>query len=277
MSRILRRTSGSYELAVELHDESGAPFTPTAGSVVVYDGSGAEVSAGVAQIATGGLTYALPVASAPNLDAYEAVWTADGQEVPTSFEIVGGFLFELHELRAHTPQAGLDSLTIWPTSALEDVREEAEDIIENGANIAFVPRGARFTTQADGDVTLPHLAIRRIVGITVDGTPLTTEELAAVTFAEWGLVSRPRGFSGTVAVHYEHGADYPPRAVRRAALDLAVDRALSAASGLPSRATGQNTELGFIRFTLAGRDGTTGIPSVDAVISQFGRSRTLVG
>lgn len=69
-------------------------------------------------------------------------------------------------------------------------------------------------------------------------------------------------------VDYVYGFDYPPTTVSQAALMLTA-YALRP-SNRPLGATGESSDAGYIHFTLAGRDGATNIPEVNAVIEQFG-------
>ena len=127
-------------------------------------------------------------------------------------------------------------------------------------------------------VFLPDNAVRRVVSLTVDDVAFTADELTDLDVREWGRVTRGDGLTfddgAVVEVHYEHGLDYPDAPVASAAMLLA--REYLVRSALSSRATVEATDVGFFRVSVAGPDRPTGIPEVDAVITDFGRRRPRV-
>jgi hypothetical protein len=70
-----------------------------------------------------------------------------------------------------------------------------------------------------------------------------------------------------------HGYEAVPEPVRRAGLIYARTLLIRSAMEQSDRATAVFTDIGGYRLTIAGRDGPTGIPDVDAVLSpdQYGR------
>lgn len=91
-----------------------------------------------------------------------------------------------------------------------------------------------------------------------------------------GLVRRTANLHGTFpgTVEYITGADegMPPD-VRKACVMLAAQKLMP--SLIPDRATGQVTDAGTIRFTLASAS-STGLPDVDAVLARYKRSGQVV-
>ncbi len=266
------------------HDSDGEELAISgAVSIEIFDGAGVAVHNATPSITTGHLHYTVPAGVLAQLDTYRVEWSgtasAVGRTWITTLEAVGGLLCELADLRAFEPS--LADKTRFPASLLRNARTQAEETIETNAMVAFVPRGRRIKGKGDGTglMILPDVAIREILAVKIDGVSLTASELAALSLEEWGAVNRaadavwPAG--SVIEVHYAHGSDRPPAAVTRAAMVLTADRLSS--SAIPSRATSQSTDLGVVRFTLAGRDGPTGIPDVDAVIEQYGRRRPIVG
>ncbi len=278
MERIRQKTSGTYSLSVEPRDEDGVLYVPAGTlSVAISDGSGVAVDSGTPIYASGELTYELSVADAPYLDTYTAVWTDADTTVrqwTTQIEIVGGHLFEIAELRAF--DVALASTAKYTASLVRAARTAAEQRLEQAAHVAFVPRARRYSTVGDGSYRLlvPDTALRGVPReASIDGTALTAEELDALIVREWGAFDREDALwtqGDAVEVWYEHGLDAPPEPVRSAAMVLA--REYLVASSLSSRAVTEATEIGFFRLSIAGRDGATGIPEVDEVIREFGRS-----
>jgi hypothetical protein len=78
-----------------------------------------------------------------------------------------------------------------------------------------------------------------------------------------------------VTVHYVHGYNYPPGAITRAGLILSREYLIK--SDIPGRATATTVGDQLFRITVAGRDGVTGLPEVDAAIAQFGRKSFAIG
>jgi hypothetical protein len=80
--------------------------------------------------------------------------------------------------------------------------------------------------------------------------------------------------SGAITVDYIHGMRAVPDDIASAVARLAAYYLTP--TNTPERATGQSTDAGFLRFTVAGVDGETGIPEVDAVIKRRARTRLVM-
>lgn len=279
MNRIRQRRAGEYPLTATAYDKDGQPAvisgTPT---VTIRDGAGAELVSDTAEIVEGKLTYDLPVADLPALDTYSAIWTGevDGaqEEYLTEFELVGGYLFEIHEWREFDPQS-YGSAEKFPAAKLSGARLEAEQRMEHpkAAGVAFVPRGARERLFGDGTPTLPLTwpALRRVVSVSIDGEPIALEDLILRDRCVEYRRGWPRG--AVVEIHYEHGYDRPSGPVRKAAMLLAGE--YLEAGALSSRAVSESTDVGFFRLSIASPGGRTGIPEVDAVIADERRGLPL--
>jgi hypothetical protein len=292
MDRLLRDFGGAVRL--ELRDAAGTLVDATGPVTAAVTDSAGAAMAGSPFIATkptgttGTYDVAVPAAAAAVLDTYDVRWSATlaGQAVaPRSrFEVVGGFLFTVAELRAADPV--LADTAKYPQAALEAAREAAEERLEELCGVAFRPRGARETRSGDGTarLLLGEVEPTRLVSVSIDRgagpVALTAEEVADVRLEPWGEAVRltkgvwDRGVRN-VAVLYERGVALAPEPVRRAALTLA--KAALIRSPVPDRATAESTEAGTIRYSIAGRDGPTGYPEVDAVVEQFGRTVPAVG
>jgi len=283
LERIAKISAGNYRLAVDTTDEDGAAVTVTAPALAIVDGAGAEVTyEGTPVAAAGTITADVPAAALSELDTYRLTWSgtsgADALEWTQYVEICGGYLCTVAALRAS--DSSIASETKYPADTVRAARTSAEERFERLAGVAFVPRGRRVSLIGDGTarVRVPDTAIRRIVSASIAGVTLTAAELAALTRREWGAIDRPAGYVWTadaaLELAYEHGEDYPPGPVIEAVKLLAREYLVKKALG--SRATVEATNVGTFRLSVAGKDGSTGIPDVDAAAAAFGRRRPVV-
>lgn len=306
MQRLRRQTTGSYVFEALYYDDDGvhqnvkAPLTLT-----IRDGAGTSVYTGTPTLHAGHADSTIPVATLAKLDTYTFEYTAvtDPNNVPVAWvdvwELVGDHIFEIAELR--TMDRAFTDAVKYPNEALRAVRIAVEEVLESNtaAGVAFVPRGRR--VKIDGtapdftrayspllygndtrSLMVPDYEVRSVYSAKIDGVALTVGELADIQIADnvlWRKAgvqwpSWPYGHSNIV-LHYEHGYDRAPRAITRAALILAREYLVK--SDLPSRATATSIGDQIFRLTIAGRDGVTGIPDVDAAINQFGRKGYGIG
>lgn len=304
--RIKKLTTGSYALTGIYYDDTGTHTNVTTPvTCLVYDGAGSLVYTATTTNQSGHVQASIPYASLPKLDTYSVVYTGvtqpGGQSVSwtDTIELVGGYLFEISDLRT-MDRAFLD-LTKYPTETLQQVRIWVEDVIEGprAAQVAFVPRGRRTTLNGTApdlnrgyhpllygndyrDLICPDFEIRSLYSASINGTALTQTEIDDVEiddnilhrsanndFPAWPWGKR------NISLHYSHGYDRPPGAIIRAGLILAREYLIK--SDLPGRATATSIGDQLFRLTIAGRDGITGIPDVDAAIDQFGRKGYGIG
>lgn len=279
MHKLLAKATGA--LRVMVVDELGEAKAADAGvTVTITDSGGTQVGAAdrTATLVTG-QTGVYQVEAKPAdtaaLDTFTATWkaTVDGdlQTYVTDFEVVGRHLITLAELRAHDSRLTAADFPAWELARNRDV---VEDTLEEAMGVAWRPKARRVTLDGEGASTLlvPDLLVRKVRSATVDGTAFTQAELDELELEEWGALTRPDGKvwakdNQNVKLLYEYGFDGPIEPVHRAALQLGAAYAVELA--VPSRTTSQSTEVGVFRLTIAGRDGRTGIPEVDAVIEQF--------
>lgn len=275
MDRILRGPGATIELrnydAGGNLANAGAGGTPTA---AVVNSAGTAIAGSPLTITnpgTGRYTIAIPSTLAV-LDTYTVTWTLpDTTQRITQFEVVGTFLFTQADLRAL--DAVLTNETTFPDEAVINARENAERRFEEAAEVSFTLRGTRVWLNGTGHEKLmaPHHELRRVVSGTIDGATLDT---AGVNVYPHGLLERTAGWTEgqrNVSLLLEHGYATVPEPVRRAGLLYARTVLLRSALEQSDRATAVFTDLGGYRLTLAGRDGPTGLPEVDAVLAQFGR------
>lgn len=287
-------------LHVEVRDYDGILSTPTGNvAVVVKDIDDTTVASGNAAASqhghdTGIYSFTLPTAVTGTLGVYiaTATWTLSGSTVTRTYEIevVSEFLFEIHELR------DLDSSiteSSYSADRIRAAREAATSELERAAQVSFSKRSKRVILNGDGTskLVLPDVEVTEILGCTIYGEDTGADVADDVTGSEFvdlevnretGVITRTDGQwfpdgSNNVVVDYEHGFDYVPAPVRRAAMKLAIEHLVP--SGLPARATSQSTDIGDFRISVANVDlgRWTGIPDVDSVIDQFGRPRPRLG
>lgn len=287
MDRLLKSQPGTLTFTVE--DEDGVAAVPTgAVTIQIRDSAGTALlsPAGTATDETGGVfTYIVGDAITANLGSYSVEWTFTldtvARTVTTFLEIVGGFLFTISAFRLRYPQ--VDAAT-YTGAMVRAARVAAEERFETLARVAFVPRAKIATLSGDGTTTiiLPDGEIRSISSASIDGTALTSTELAALAINPAGIIKRTDSQYWTegrenIVIAYECGFDFAPEPVSRSTMILAYDALIP--SALSPRAMSQSTDLGEIRFSMANVDlnRPTGIPEVDATIQTFGRSRPAVG
>lgn len=272
--RIRQKSAGSYSLSVRTYDEDGKPVTVTDPALSIADGGGTVVHEGSATATSGQLTASVAVAELAELDIYRCTWTGTEGSWHSVLELVGGYLFETAELRAFDPAVAQAE------EIVKAARTAAEIRLERAARLAFVPRPRRLVRLGQGSarLRLADNAVARIVSVTVDGVAMTQDELGGLVVQEWGALDQAPGLvwaqGAVVEVHYVHGLDFPPAPVSQAAMVLAREYLFR--SALSSRATVEQTDVGFFRLSTAGPDRPIGIPEVDAVVREFGRRRPLV-
>lgn len=301
MLRIKQKTVGSYLFESLYYDDDGVhQNVKTPLTLTIRDGAGASIYTGTPTLHSGHVDSSIPVATLPQLDTYTFEYTAviepHNQSVAwtDTIELVGGYLFEIADLRAQ--DRAFTDVTKFPTDALRQIRTWVEDVIEGprAAQIAFVPRGRR--VKLDGNspdytrgwlpmmygqdyrtLLAPDYAVRKIHSGSVNGNAFTQTDIDEIGISDNQLwrssgVHWPAWPFGhqNVELHYEHGLDRPPGAITRAALILAREYLIK--SDLPGRATATSIGDQMFRLTIAGRDGLTGIPDVDAAIKNHGRA-----
>lgn len=206
--------------------------------------------------------FSLPPIAAPNQVALE--WLdADGKiAYGCVLEVVSQHYFSLDDL-AHYGD-GSDDFGSRTEEELLKARKAATEVIELNAHRSFVRRIGRTKVYAPSDqIILDH---NDVVEIITPGFIQIGDSLA--------IVDPTRPIEFPVWIEYVYGEGCVPQQISNAALTLAAYYLRPDAT--PSRATGEATEAGFLRYTLAGRDGVTGLPEVDATIEQFGAKPVVV-
>ncbi len=288
--RILRATTAT--LSWQPLDSDGEPATSDPGTVTVgvttSDGT-VLVAAGTATSgsSTAERTYSLTPAQTADLDVLTATWTVSGTTVAvTTHDIVGGFYCRTDDIRDREPSTADRSRDT--SNALVATRNEVECMIESACGGAsFVPRFATTWQHAvevrDLLLPVPWLRAVRWLRIWSDNetyTALTDAECSAIPSADSGIARLPYHVTGRIEIGFEHGMDYPPLDLRRAAIAAMRDGAQVARSGIPARAMSMQMADGSSAVFATpgrsmGRDGgrwVTGIPSIDEVLARYDMS-----
>lgn len=289
MQRLRSLAVGAYSVSVAPTDDDGAAIALIGDvDLEVTDGAGTVVHSATVTADAGTAKAQIPFADLPHLDTYQLTWSADVEGNPMQWtdelELVGGYHFELAQLRSF--DRAFEDTSQYPTEHLRSLRTAAENVIEgeHAANVAFVPRGARAAVDGTGraSIEVPHLEAREVISIMIDGEPWTSEQINTLIVDDCLLRLSPASpisawpvGSRNIRVHFTHGRNFAPPAIARAALLLVRDHAVP--SNIPGRATASSIGEQMFRMTVAGRDGTTGLPEVDAAIQQFARHRVRAG
>lgn len=270
MDRVLRGSGGS--VSVQLYDVAGDPADAGvgAGTARVYDSADVEQSGSPFTPAhtsgTGLYTVALP-AALTKLDTYRVLWTfPDTSTRTTYFEMVGGFLFTAAEV-----QAFAEHLAAVPVAQIVALREVVEERFAKVTGVSFTRRGERIVRDGTGTdrLLLPRMEVGDVIEASFDGTAQTAADFQTYPF---GLVRAtsgifPAGYRN-VSLLIEHGYVVPPAPIHRAGIQfmrhLLTQRPLET-----DRATAAMGEGFGYRLTIAGRDGFTGLPDVDAVLEDY--------
>ena len=207
---------------------------------------------------------AVPTFQPPEL--VSVTWDEGGVECVAAVEVVQSHYCSLADVLGHgaegdTPEDhGADEAAAW------EARAWATEVVERNARRRFVPTIVVQYVMGDGRVE-----------------PLDWPDATALTWEPDDATVDPVGDSAVMAfacpcapvrLTYRAGLASVPAAICAATAALAASRLVP--SRIPDRATGESTDAGMLHFTLAGIDGATGIPDVDAAIEQWGRRRAAV-
>ncbi len=210
------------------------------------------------------------------LDVLRVDWTGDidgaTSTITTYAEIRGGLLFTVAEARRIKP---LDNATAYPTGLVVAARTLAETALEDECGVPFVP--TYFRERIDGrgrtDLLLPIVRPLTITAVTIDGTALSGDDLAALELYDDGRIYREAGWSAgrrNVIVTGTHGYAFAPARVGHAAIRLAKWALVD--SPVSDRATSLTTEDGMTQFLVTGgtRRAVFDLPACNAVVERYG-------
>jgi len=191
-------------------------------------------------------------------------------------EVVGGFLFDLSELRA----LAKDTVR-YPTQTLRDVRTEAEIACERICGRAFVPRFARAEIDGNNDfaLVLPFTDARTIRAVATGMSQstrvaLTGAGLTSIDLGEAGILSRRGAIwlwgRRNVCVEAEYGFDFPPESIHKASILHARHLLTQGNTAVAERAAAVQNAQGGTTYVLKQPDQEmTGLPAVDAAYAKY--------
>ena len=265
---------GTVAVHVTAADDSPTDLDALPAADAVIDGATVAPPLTVTKPGTGRYTATIPPGhpAAAQLGDILIRWTgllaAAAWLRSTPVEVIGGWPFTVADVRAANHD--LDDTTRYPNALIAAARAAAVDRAEQISKVAWTPRRRRVTVEpAAGHrrLLLPDVEATDLIAVTVDGV---AEDLTEITLQPWGALDHPTGWHGRVVADYLHGYRACPAPVVDAIIDLTIRAVVGMGSRVPERATSVSTDVGTFRITLPGRDGPTGIPDIDAVLTQYG-------
>jgi hypothetical protein len=264
----------------DLDGPGGGTCTVT---LTLPDGTPGPASGPVGHVATGVYDFALAGPTTPVV--YDITWAGqlggENVAVTTQAEALGEFLFalpDLRDLRVGNGRPFKDS-TAWPEERLLEARTATLEEIQRILWYAPVPRYGSAVLSGDGTAALrlPHYEPSKILAASIDGTALSSDELADLYLDDRFVVRKtlsawPQG-AGNVTVAYVHGLPALPGEGSNVAMVMAaMSLDPSAVSGASSMVTPDGTSYDFDpagQVTRAGQVRHTGVPRVDAWLNRW--------
>jgi hypothetical protein len=166
-------------------------------------------------------------------------------------------------------------------------------VIERQCRTSFVYRDYTDTLNGsdagiDGTLMLPRQWVRALTAVTIDGTALGSQDLAACFPTLAGAVGRnrhsfegyggdavsgvaawPRGSQNIVIAYTAGFSELPPDDLKEVAMQAARWRVVNVdgKTGVGSRVLSETNDFGTVRMSVASTNYPTGIPDVDSVIN----------
>ena len=207
-------------------------------------------------------TYSFTLPAQNELGRLTITWDGSLRDDTTYEEIIGDYLFELHELQTLLTSRGFGKT--YAASFLKSVRDAVAETFESVTNTSFV--GRRQSVKVDvfgGEAFLPTVDVRQVV--TVDGAAFTGD------YTPTGCLSGLSTSESTATVVYEYGLPTVSAEARGYALELAVYLVGANTRKIPENAESLTDNNGSTyRLSVAGTRGIeVAIPSVDAFLKRF--------
>lgn len=259
---------------------------PTTVLVDLYNGAGVQIGERItADIA--GTTASVHI-GAPEmweLDTYRIEWSA---AFPDKAGAVERDTLELSDRPYFTPDdfrayIGSNLAADVTDEEIEDARRHTEALFELSAGRAYVLRGARISQAATGasrTLVSEHPA-HEVLSLKVDSVDVSVSDYNIDASGNVALTYAPPHGS-IIEAHVTYGMPTPPPQLKKLAMMYA--QSLIQSNTVNPRVTGETNEFGgYYRYTIAGRDGATGIPEVDTFLSTdptiggTGVSRRMIG
>lgn len=270
----IRAGSAATLTATFVGDDEETPLVAASATVTVTDDTGAvaiTARAAAGPDANNAWTFNTTVADALPLGQYIATWTANtGVTAVTRFEVVGGFIFTVAEVRAMS--ADLADKTRFPADSIKKLRDAIEAEFERIAGRSFTPRARWFPVEPDdtASVLAECADISAILKAQVDGL---AADITTWRVGPDSLIYSPTALSSdsVVSVKLSYGFAIVPDDIKRVAVLRLRSLFASPNSGIPERATHVVSPDGgqFVLATPGMGRWKTGIPEVDAVLSGY--------
>lgn len=227
-------------------------FEIESATATLHDGSELDVEAD-------GTEVILPAVPAP-ASARVTASGPSGEASAFNIEFVSRHYFDIREIREGSDREAFADLG---DDDLSRARRMAVEVFERNSGRCFIERiGATRVYACDGFVTLAHADVTELIEAP-EGYRLVSHCQAAGP-----ATGDPASFV------YRYGTGNVPEKVRKAVLMLAEYYAREVAWS--ARTQSISTDEGFMRLSIAGQDGPTGLPEVDAVMDQFGIGRPFI-
>lgn len=207
-------------------------------------------------------TYSFTLPAQTDLGRLTITWDGTLKDDTTYEEIIGDYLFELHELRSLLTTKGYGKT--YTASQLKDIRDAVTEAFESVTYRSFVGRRKSLIVQIySGKAFLPTVDIRDV--LSVDGTAFTGD------YTPTGCLSGLSGSQGTATVVFEYGLESVSAESRGHALELAAYFVANTTKRTPDNAESMTDAQGNnYRIALAGLRGyQVGVPNVDAFLKRF--------
>ena len=252
-------------------------------AVTVYDGADAEAFTATAmKVAVGVYRFTATAENLAVLDSYSIKWVpvfgGDSETHWSRFEVVGDHYFTQGQARAFRGGKLADETT-YPDQEIIDAREEIESDFEEHCQRAFVRRAKREIFRLPRRyLDLSEYRNPEVISVSVTdstGTVALTESELADLWVDAGYLYRTTAWSGTsIEVHYSYGEYEVPAPIRRAALEVLLDRLIN--TDVPNRTTMHTDETGTTQYMTETPKKPFGIPSVDATLNRYREHRSSV-
>lgn len=248
----LYHSPNGYELTVKLKE--GA----TVDQFILFDGSGTEILRHDITTPSISIDYL-------QYDDYLAQWMNGETVVAEQYFDVASFpYFSLEEMKADL--AGTKTQIIVEDAELASKREIVEDWFDDAARCSFCIRGYREKLYGTGSTgyALDKAYVQEIISLTVDGKAVGPHEYS---IRGLGILRFKIAVAdgAEIVIHYTHGQNKRTSELTRFAMMYC--RSILGSSNIDPRATGERNEFGYLQFSVAGKNGATGIPEVDAFLS----------
>ena len=277
-SRLILRDAAET-LSVTFYSGETATDADGAVTIGIVDAAGATVvAAGTSTTSAGSGVYTYSLAAQSNLKDLTATWSGTwttAMTFDTSHEVVGNFYTTPAEVRALDSLSG-ESATFSAADVVEGITY-ATSIIDDFCGASFVQRYQRDVLNGTNNqtITVRRMFPQTLLAASIDGTALTSAEIADVALFENGQMTRKDAIwaftqpGNLVAIEYEHGVgSTAPSDIRWAAKTLARYHILEQRSRIPDRAISVQSEFGNIMLAQPSMARPTPLPDCNVVLQR---------